>query len=117
MTVELMLTPAFFAHFSMILMLDSMIGCPPWQMVSVSAACAGVASAPSANSAAAAGRYPRIPRALVIAFLPTDGLGSARAAQAFQDTPGPDSLQYSFPDCIQSGLGLKHRGQHQGTPP
>src|SRR6202007_3115710 len=102
-----MLTPSFFAHFSMILMLDSMIGCPPWQMVSVSAACAGVASAVSASVAAAASRYPAVPRALVIAFLPVDGFGSARAAQALHANPASDSLQYSFPDCIQSEFGLK----------
>src|SRR6266516_3007764 len=40
MTVELRLTSIFFAHLSRLFMLASMIGCPPWQMVSVSAASA-----------------------------------------------------------------------------
>src|SRR5437870_2034498 len=105
MTVELMLTPAFFAHFSMILMLDSIIGCPPWQMVSVSAACAGVASAPSANIAAASGRYPRIPRALVIC-VPPDRWSWLRASGAGIPTIPQAAIVYNIVFWIVYNLDL-----------
>src|SRR5215470_16961840 len=72
MTVELMLTPAFFAHFSRILMLDSMMGWPPWQMLSVSAACARGESAITAASAPMSAQP--IPRRMVMLVLPRDAL-------------------------------------------
>src|SRR5215467_1491122 len=94
MTVEVIVIPSFLAHLSRILMFDSMMGCPPWQMLSVAAACASSAAAPASTER-------RNPRPVVIAVLP---IGSpVTPGQAADDSALDDLIQ----DCIQSRLGLK----------
>src|SRR6266540_2463993 len=79
MTVELRLTSIFFAHLSRILMLASMIGCPPWQMVSVSAA-----SALGAENAAKLRAAAQKPKRAAIAM---DGRFFMRSSPGGASTP------------------------------